>query len=92
VHDLLLFLCCSEERLCRFCKHELPDWKSVLSGPALPPADPVMVVTLGDVVHKIRVRPGEEGQRNFQRDIRRLFNIPDGVDFEVSVAAAAAAA
>ncbi len=73
----------SEERLCRFCKHELPDWKTVLSGPSLPPADPIMVVTLGSVVHKIRVKPGEEGQREFQREIRRLFNIPDSVDFEV---------
>lgn len=42
-----------------------------------------MVVTLGDVVHRVRVRPGEDGQRQFQAEIRRLFQIPDEVEFEV---------
>lgn len=34
-----------EETTCRFCKHVLPDWRHVLSPPALLPApsDPVMV-------------------------------------------------
>jgi hypothetical protein len=51
------------------------------AGRPLPSTDPIMVVTLGDVVHKIRVRPGEEGQRAFQAEIRRLFSIPPGVEF-----------
>jgi hypothetical protein len=42
-----------------------------------------MVVTLGDVVHRLRVKPGEDGQREFQQEIRRLFQIPDEVEFEV---------
>lgn len=46
-------------------------------------ADPIMVVTLGDEVHRVRVKPGEEGQREFQKEIRRLFQIPDEVEFEV---------
>lgn len=44
-----------------------------------------MVVTLGSVVHKVRVRPGPEGQKAFQLDIRRLFNIPSGIEFDVGV-------
>lgn len=42
-----------------------------------------MVVTLGNVVHRITVKPGPEGMKEFQRKIRRLFNIPEGVEFEV---------
>jgi hypothetical protein len=42
-----------------------------------------MVVTLGDVVHRVRVKPGEDGQKEFQQEIRRLFQIPDEVEFEV---------
>lgn len=48
----------------------------------------VMVVTLGDAVHRIAVKPGPDGMREFQQRIRTLFAIPDGTEFEVSVSSA----
>lgn len=45
-----------------------------------------MVVTLGNEVHRIRVKPGEDGMKEFQAEIRRLFQIPEEVEFEVSPA------
>eukprot|EP00798_Chlamydomonas_sp_ICE-L_P001297 gene1297-32646_t len=89
----------TEEKYCRFCAQELPDWKSTFlgngehhggiigNGQHVVPAevvDPVMVVTLGDKVHRIKVKLGEEGRKEFQLKVRALFNIPDGVDFEVT--------
>jgi hypothetical protein len=43
-----------------------------------------MVVTLGNEVHRIKVRPGPEGMQEFQEKIRVLFNIPAEVEFEVT--------
>ena len=48
------------------------------------PADPVMVVTLGSEVHRIKVRPGPEGMKEFEGKIRVLFSIPEDVEFEVT--------
>jgi hypothetical protein len=73
-----------EEKFCRFCFAELPDWKAALS-PASPlPDDPIMVVTLGDEVHRICVKPGAAGMAEFKTKIRKLFNISEDVDFDVS--------
>eukprot|EP00798_Chlamydomonas_sp_ICE-L_P022768 gene22768-29936_t len=65
-------------------QEELPDWKTTFQTAKGPEADPVMVVTLGNQVHRIKVKPGEDGQKEFQSKIRDLFNIPPGVDFEVT--------
>ncbi len=73
-----------EERFCRFCSTELPDWKGTLTPCNMQPADPVMVVTLGNEVHRIKVRPGPEGMREFEGKIRTLFNISNDVEFEVT--------
>ena len=43
-----------------------------------------MVVTLGNEVHRIKVKPGPEGMQEFEGKIRTLFNIPEEVEFEVS--------
>lgn len=43
-----------------------------------------MVVMLGSEIHRIRVKPGPEGQAEFQQKIRALFNIPVDTEFEVS--------
>ncbi len=74
---------CSEERFCRFCSTELPDWKTALTPSHLKPAEPIMVVTLGSEVHRIKVKPGPEGVKEFEGKIRALFNIPPEVEFEV---------
>ncbi|WPT15037.1 hypothetical protein PSENEW3_00002978 [Picochlorum sp. SENEW3] len=63
----------SEERRCRFCKDTLPDWRDVHAG--LPRAQPIMTVVHEGVTHQVVVEPGEEGQRKFQDDIRRIFGL-----------------
>lgn len=73
-----------EEHFCRFCNSQLPDWKGALTPNHLTPAEPIMVVTLGSEVHRIKVKPGPEGMAEFQGKIRKLFNIPEDVDFEAS--------
>ncbi|KAG1658796.1 hypothetical protein FOA52_011738 [Chlamydomonas sp. UWO 241] len=77
-----------EEHFCRFCSSALPDWKRALVAPApvesAAAPEPIMVVTLGDVVHRLQVKPGPDGMREFQATIRSLFQIPEDVEFEVS--------
>eukprot|EP00983_Pelagomonas_calceolata_P041671 1138171-Pelagomonas_calceolata.AAC.4 len=52
-----------EERTCRFCSATLPDWKTALAPLPAPEhnallqnsePEPVMVVTLGDQIHRVR--------------------------------------
>ncbi|GAX75824.1 hypothetical protein CEUSTIGMA_g3267.t1 [Chlamydomonas eustigma] len=74
----------SEEKFCRFCFAELPDWKSTLTPSSPLPDDPIMVVTLGDEVHRISVKPGAAGMAEFKTKIRRLFNISEDIDFDVT--------
>ena len=55
---LVVDIKCSEEKNCRFCAAQLPDWKEDLApepetGDTAPP--PVMVVSLGDQTHRIQV-------------------------------------
>eukprot|EP00798_Chlamydomonas_sp_ICE-L_P026130 gene26130-11848_t len=74
----------NEEKFCRLCHKELPDWKTTFQTAKGPEADPVMVVTLDNQVHRIKVKPGEDGQKEFQSKIRHLFKIPPGVVFEIT--------
>lgn len=62
-----------EERRCRFCRDTLPDWRDVHAG--LPRAQPVMTVVHEGLTHQVIVEPGEEGQKKFQDDIRRIFGL-----------------
>lgn len=64
-----------EETKCRFCKTSLPDWREAHVG--LPKAQPVMTVVHQNVVHQVVVKPGENGQRKFQEDIRRIFGLQE---------------
>lgn len=45
---------CREERSCRFCGNDYPDWREALlpAGPPLPTVTPVMAVTIGEELHK----------------------------------------
>lgn len=75
-----------EETTCRFCKCVLPDWRHVLSPPALLPApsDPVMAIVYQGQVVRLQVKPGKDGQDDFKRQIRKIFNLPDEVELCVS--------
>lgn len=39
---------------------------------------------MGNEIHRIRVKPGPEGQAEFKNKIRALFNISPETEFEVS--------
>ena len=65
----------AEERTCRFCKDELPDWRETHQG--LPKATPIMTVVHEGVTHQVAVEPGKEGQEKFKADIRRIFGLSE---------------
>ncbi|KAL4513831.1 hypothetical protein Ndes2437A_g08178 [Nannochloris sp. 'desiccata'] len=49
----------TEERFCRFCKTELPDWREAHS--QLPKASPIMTVVHNGVTHQVTVEPESPG-------------------------------
>jgi len=65
----------TEERKCRFCQEDLPDWKQTHHG--LPKATPIMTVVHDGITHQVAVEPGEMGQVKFQADIRRIFGLEE---------------
>ena len=66
---------CSEERACKLCGTELPDWREVHVG--MPKATPIMTVIHNGVSHQVRVEPGVDGQQRFQATIRKIFKLAD---------------
>ena len=73
-----------EEHSCRFCERTLPDWRPLLTPAEVEKVSEVVVmaVTLNDQVHRITVRPGPEGRRRFECDIRDLFELNSQDDLE----------
>lgn len=76
--------CCSEERHCRFCQALLPDWKDHMQAGSKQ-ATPYMRVSFNGRTHKVPVKPGEQGQKEFSVAIRKLLNLPEDQEFDVSV-------
>ena len=74
---------CSEERHCRFCQEALPDWKEQMQAGSKQ-ATPYMRVSFNGRTHKVPVKPGEQGQKEFAHAIRKLLNLPDDQEFDVS--------
>ncbi|KXZ55422.1 hypothetical protein GPECTOR_3g73 [Gonium pectorale] len=70
-----------EERFCRFCKSELPDWRHVLA-PKVPAAPPVMAIVYDGKVVRLQVKPGKEGMAEFQRQVRAAFKLGDDVELD----------
>ncbi|EFJ50460.1 hypothetical protein VOLCADRAFT_58469, partial [Volvox carteri f. nagariensis] len=70
-----------EERYCRFCKSELPDWRDILT-PKVPAAPPVMAIVYDGKVIRLQVKPGREGMLEFQRQVRRAFNLGEDVELD----------
>lgn len=77
-----------EERSCRFCFQTLPDWREHLIPEDLNKQEianlPYMAVVYNGTVHKIRVRPGPEGQAEFKAAVRSLFGLAADCDFDVT--------
>ncbi|KAG2489098.1 hypothetical protein HYH03_012324 [Edaphochlamys debaryana] len=82
----------SEEKTCRFCNHELPDWKPTLLGEDDEDGAPkplLAAVVYNNVVYKIPILPGPEGKAAFKRQVNQLFGLSNRmfeVAFEVKVA------
>lgn len=78
-----MLLAAREERFCRFCSEEFPDWKDSLTPSDLKPSTPIMAVSVRGKVHKLRVKPGPEGKEDFKRQVRQLLGYDDTMEFDV---------
>lgn len=45
---------------------------------------PYMRVSFNGKTHKVQVRPGEEGMKDFEHQIRNMLQLPEDQDFDVS--------
>jgi hypothetical protein len=72
---------CSEEKTCRFCGTLLQDWKPHMSSGAK--VAPYMRVSFNGKTHKVQVKPGEEGAKEFEQQIRRMLALPEDQEFDV---------
>lgn len=72
----------NEEDRCRFCQAQLPDWKTSLTPNNVKPVVPVMAIKFEGKTYKLKVKPGPEGLREFQQQVRELlgFDITDEFD------------
>lgn len=78
----------AEETACRFCSRRLPDWRESLTPAAMAAPMtarlPVMAVHLDGVEHRFTVRPGTEGRRRFQAEIRERYDLASDAELEVT--------
>lgn len=82
---MLSLLCYrSEERHCRFCHELLPDWKEKMHA-GNKQSTPYMRVSFNGKTHKVPVKPGDQGQKEFAAAIRKLLNLPEEQEFDVSI-------
>lgn len=73
-----------EERVCRFCHTELRDWKPVMTqATGAKVVTPYMRVSFNGKTYKVQVQPGPEGAAAFERQIRSLLQLPEGLEFDV---------
>jgi hypothetical protein len=70
--------------VCRFCHKELHDWKPVITQAAgAKVVTPYMRVSFNGKTYKVQVQPGPEGAAAFERQIRSLLALPEGLEFDV---------
>lgn len=74
----------SEEKACRFCQAELPDWKPAFSPPVAALPAPVVAVVCRGVTHRFTIEQGPEGKEKFQRQVRQVFGLPPNAEIEVT--------
>ncbi|KXZ51012.1 hypothetical protein GPECTOR_14g253 [Gonium pectorale] len=77
-----------EETNCRFCQCNLADWKTSLTPENLKPevqrVQPIMVVYFEGQIHRIPVKQGPDGLKEFTLRIRELFRLPEDVDISLT--------
>lgn len=61
-----------EEKSCRFCSHQLPDWRPILTPKNLAPAVPVLSIYYNGACHKLKVKVGPEGLNTFIKRLEEL--------------------
>ncbi|GIL76749.1 hypothetical protein Vretimale_8785 [Volvox reticuliferus] len=84
----------SEERQCRFCFEQLPDWQATLLGGSDgsnedAPKPLMAAVVFNNTVYKIPILPGPSGKAAFKRKVNELFGLSNRmfeVAFEVKLA------
>jgi hypothetical protein len=70
--------------VCRFCHTELRDWKPVMTEAAgAKVVTPYMRVSFNGKTYKVQVQPGPEGAAAFEKQIRSLLQLPEGLEFDV---------
>lgn len=74
----------NEENKCRFCSATLPDWKSSLTPSNVKPTTPVMAIKFEGKTYKLKVKPGPDGLREFQEQVRQLLGFDITDDFDVT--------
>lgn len=77
-----LWLCCSEEKICRFCNDALPNWQSAFA--YLPRDSPIMTIRTGEAQEAVHVQPGIEGMQTFKEKLCQLHGVGTTVDLDVS--------
>ncbi|KAJ9520124.1 hypothetical protein QJQ45_030047, partial [Haematococcus lacustris] len=76
-----------EETMCRFCRQNLKNWREACAPIAT--ANPstkkaVMAVVFQGKTVKVPVITGPDGVAEFKRTVCKLFDLPEGTDFEVT--------
>jgi hypothetical protein len=71
----------SEEKTCRFCGTVLQDWKPHMSSGSK--VAPYMRVSFNGKTHKVQVKPGDDGAKEFEQQIRRMLALPEDQEFDV---------
>lgn len=83
----------AEERTCRFCKTQLGDWREEINAltnsmgqeaTASSRYKPIMAVVFQGKTVKVPVSAGPDGVAEFKKTVCKLFNLPEGTDFEVT--------
>ena len=74
----------SEEKKCRFCYCELPDWRKNLTlQPGLESVVPKMGINFNGITHLVDVEPGEAGKEKFIAEVRNVLNMKPEQQFDV---------
>jgi len=75
-----------EEKECRFCHSPLEDWRAQIAetAPSTGKGKPIMAVVFQGKTVKVPVCTGPDGVAEFKRTVCKLFNLPEGTDFEVT--------
>lgn len=76
-----------EEKQCRFCKQDLPSWKTAFAELTQQPETshvPVMSIQFNGQKYWLEVRPGAGGVEQFKEDVRKLLGLHQEQAFDIT--------